>query len=448
MTYASPEEELEVLSELFSQKFNIPSTPAMSLAGQVQEQTIWGYWAEQDSMPELVHLCVETWRSWNPGWDVRLLGLHNVYEFLSEAELPNRFSEMQLSLASDGVRLALLARYGGVWLDTSVILRSSLESFCWTDVAVGRQEAAAFPVASGSDTLALGGVDSLQTWCLATRPWNPFFMRWRDVHQELLHNRVDIHDLLRHPLCSELGALSSQTELFGEGLACEVAFQKLLLATRKAAQSWKMLEGKSVFQLRQVAHDRGESLVDLLLRQDTYAEEHQLLGNVPLLKLDAAEQQQLQQLPREQLLDSRTLLGRLLGQRGPHPGINNNSNSNNNRGGGGLGLGAAGFRCKGRSGSSTALAAGVVAAAARSARRSHCSSAVLLAMAGLRVAATSTMAARAIASPRLCAPPVTAVVGELGGFGAGKQAVRSRASATRRAARIVTAWDVKAYWKP
>ncbi|CAE8618732.1 unnamed protein product, partial [Polarella glacialis] len=27
MTYASPEEELQALSELFSQKFNIPSTP-------------------------------------------------------------------------------------------------------------------------------------------------------------------------------------------------------------------------------------------------------------------------------------------------------------------------------------------------------------------------------------------------------------------------------------
>ncbi|CAE8671439.1 unnamed protein product, partial [Polarella glacialis] len=216
-------------------------------------------------------------------------------------------------------------------------------------------------------------------------------------------------------------------------------FQKLLLATRKAAQSWKMLEGESVFQLRQVAHDRGESLVDLLLRQDTYAEEHQLLGNVPLLKLDAAEQLQLQQLPREQLLDGRTLLGRLLGQRGPHPGINNNSNSNNNnnRGGGGLGLGAAGCRGKGRGGSSTALAAGVVAAAAHSARRSHCSSAVLLAMAGLRVAATSTMAARAIASPRWCAPQVTAVAGGFAGLGGGQQAVRSRAFATRRAARIV-----------
>mmetsp|Transcript_42095 Transcript_42095/g.130418 ORF Transcript_42095/g.130418 Transcript_42095/m.130418 type:complete len:560 (+) Transcript_42095:91-1770(+) len=199
------ESGLEELVEKFRLTHNVPSTPACSLSGEVRETTLWGYWADgYEAMPELFRRCVDTWRHLNPHWDVRILDRTTLSEFVSEVDLPNRFPELpEHEVASACVRLALLSRYGGVWLDVSVILRSDLDSLCWRAIAAGEREAAAFyHPRQGSE--ALGGRDFIEAWCLATKPGNPFFLRWRDLLRELLHNRVSAGGLSGHPLCRRL----------------------------------------------------------------------------------------------------------------------------------------------------------------------------------------------------------------------------------------------------
>eukprot|EP00959_Pyramimonas_sp_CCMP1952_P196646 4111784-Pyramimonas_sp.AAC.1 len=106
-------------------------------------------------MPDFFKLCVDTWQRHNPHWDVRVLELNTVHEYLSEAELPNRFSEMTShQAASDAVRLGVLCRYGGVYMDVSIIMMSSLDEFCWDNIASGRQSACVFyPGACGKSAI-------------------------------------------------------------------------------------------------------------------------------------------------------------------------------------------------------------------------------------------------------------------------------------------------------
>mmetsp|Transcript_82745 Transcript_82745/g.210508 ORF Transcript_82745/g.210508 Transcript_82745/m.210508 type:complete len:544 (+) Transcript_82745:80-1711(+) len=300
----SPEERKQALAEHFRRMHNVPSSPSRGMSGEVSERTLWGYWAQGlADMPELIKLCIETWRRHCPGWQVRILDASTVREYLSEAELPNRFSELrQPQLASDCVCLALLARYGGVWLDASVILRTDIQSLCWDAISSGERAAAAF-FHSRYGTEGLGGMNFVETWCLATRAGNPFFLRWRDLLQELLHNRTDTVGLLQHPLYQGLhleglnklnGEFPDFQGDFREQLPAHAMFQRLLEFDDDAWEQWS-----------------GQwTLMDAeATRPSTTAAESQGAG---LIKLTTQHYSGLLQLPRERLLDRGTFVGQLL----------------------------------------------------------------------------------------------------------------------------------------
>eukprot|EP00929_Paragymnodinium_shiwhaense_P064476 TRINITY_DN32285_c0_g1_i4.p1 TRINITY_DN32285_c0_g1~~TRINITY_DN32285_c0_g1_i4.p1 ORF type:complete len:242 (-),score=39.96 TRINITY_DN32285_c0_g1_i4:62-787(-) len=192
---------MAALGEMFKETPNIPSTPPRSLTGEVRARTIWGYWAQgYEAMPDFFKLCVATWQRHNPHWDVRILDKASVHEYLSAAELPNFFMQMSShQAASDAVRLGVLSRYGGIYLDVNILVLGDLDELCWKDIAAGNREAAVF-YHPHYGTTPFENKDLTESWFLATRPGNEFFLKWRDLFKELMHNRLDTVGLLEHPL--------------------------------------------------------------------------------------------------------------------------------------------------------------------------------------------------------------------------------------------------------
>jgi hypothetical protein len=93
---------------------------------------LWILWFQGlPSAPFLVRRCVRSWIELNPTWDIVVLDSSNLHRHVS-LEIPDRIMR-KLSLAhqSDLVRLALLARYGGVWADATTICRRPLDD--WID---------------------------------------------------------------------------------------------------------------------------------------------------------------------------------------------------------------------------------------------------------------------------------------------------------------------------
>ena len=59
----------------------------------------------------------------------------NIYEYLEINELPIGFNKnIDKNHISDIVRLAVLKKYGGVYIDTSVTLLKSIEEICYNDM--------------------------------------------------------------------------------------------------------------------------------------------------------------------------------------------------------------------------------------------------------------------------------------------------------------------------
>lgn len=78
---------------------------------------IWMYWDRPvEDAPPFVRYAIESWRIKNPTWEVRLLDEQTLAEW---ASIPSPTGSRKIQGRSDAIRLALLKRYGGVWVDAT-----------------------------------------------------------------------------------------------------------------------------------------------------------------------------------------------------------------------------------------------------------------------------------------------------------------------------------------
>lgn len=85
---------------------------------------IWSYWTG-DAPPLVVRRCMARWRVLNPGFSVRVLDDSNLHTYVSA--LPASLAQQSPARRADWLRLELLRRHGGIWLDASTILTQSLD---------------------------------------------------------------------------------------------------------------------------------------------------------------------------------------------------------------------------------------------------------------------------------------------------------------------------------
>src|ERR1700733_6707710 len=81
-------------------------------------RTIWMYWHDGwDKAPEICHLCLQSWRQRNPGYEVHALDLETLKTVLDD---PPRQKDMAFVRGyANRVRLRLLRTHGGVWADAT-----------------------------------------------------------------------------------------------------------------------------------------------------------------------------------------------------------------------------------------------------------------------------------------------------------------------------------------
>ena len=132
---------------------------------------IWVYW-DTPLVPVLVRATIARLRALNPDYELTLLDQHTV-RGLVDTDILDR-SDMLPAHKSDIVRLELLDRYGGIWIDATCIFSESLD---WVHVA--RQDHAAdfigyYREEASSDLSS----PILENWFLCAEPGNRFYAEW------------------------------------------------------------------------------------------------------------------------------------------------------------------------------------------------------------------------------------------------------------------------------
>ncbi|MDX1385228.1 MAG: capsular polysaccharide synthesis protein, partial [Thermoanaerobaculia bacterium] len=162
-------------------------------------RTIWTYWDQGvDAIPVFHRLCLETWRRHCPDWQIVVLDPQRLSRFLQPEDLPAGFAGIRRRQAkSDLVRLALLARHGGVWMDSSILLQTGLDPLLWQPIERGRAQMGYCSLRRWSRR---GIDDVLESWLIACRPRCPLVVRMHECVNELWRDRTDYPGVIDHPL--------------------------------------------------------------------------------------------------------------------------------------------------------------------------------------------------------------------------------------------------------
>lgn len=138
-------------------------------------RVIWTYWHSPE-LPPLVARCIDNWRRHAPGHEIRLLHAATVADHLPGLRIPARWAELPAYRQSDWLRIQLIARHGGLWMDATTILTRPLD---WVEQA--QQQHAAEFVGFYIDMYSADPQHPMvENWFLAAVPGSRFVRDWAD----------------------------------------------------------------------------------------------------------------------------------------------------------------------------------------------------------------------------------------------------------------------------
>jgi Mannosyltransferase OCH1 and related enzymes len=100
-----------------------------------QTNKIWIYWHQGiENAPGLVKDCVDTWQILNPKSDIIILSGASISDYISVDHIHRKVLKHRLGIAaySDLLRIELLHKYGGIWIDATVLCLRPLDQ--WLDL--------------------------------------------------------------------------------------------------------------------------------------------------------------------------------------------------------------------------------------------------------------------------------------------------------------------------
>jgi hypothetical protein len=132
---------------------------------------IWTFWDSED-IPPIIKKCTDTWYEKNPNYEIRILNMNNIHTYLQNYEIysiKNWIYNDSPQRLSDLVRLHILSKYGGIWLDASIVC---YENFDWV-----REEKSDCLLYSIPE---LSIVPLLESWFIACTPGNAYVNDWKN----------------------------------------------------------------------------------------------------------------------------------------------------------------------------------------------------------------------------------------------------------------------------
>jgi hypothetical protein len=187
---------------------------------------IWTYWDNPDSIPKTVTKCMSSWAKWNPRDEIVLLTKKNYKGYVTipqEIATHPNFNDNPTRFA-DLVRIWTLAEHGGIWIDSSTIVNTSL-SWVYPWYINGDKEFSGFYLDGFTEE---GKTPVIENWFFACTKGSPFVRAWRDEFSQMArYQSVEIYVTSRIRMGVDPQKISNTTYL-----AMHIAVQKVLQIDR------------------------------------------------------------------------------------------------------------------------------------------------------------------------------------------------------------------------
>jgi len=169
-------------------------------------RVVWMFWQQGlDSLSGFRRLCIHSWRVRNPSWTQVVLDVDSALGFVDASDLPEQWLQLPPRMQSDSLRLALLARYGGVWADINTLCLRPLDDWAWARVTSESPPTGmcAFFVPR-TDAKGLDSREFVENWFIAARRAHPFVVAWWKLHKAGWRDATSRMDYVDGPLFSDI----------------------------------------------------------------------------------------------------------------------------------------------------------------------------------------------------------------------------------------------------
>lgn len=90
------------------------------------KKQIFTFWEPKNKIPAYIQLCIKTWYKFLPDYEIKILDYDNIKDYLDKKTLRKILcKKMTLPKQADCLRVALLYKYGGIWLDADTLITSN-----------------------------------------------------------------------------------------------------------------------------------------------------------------------------------------------------------------------------------------------------------------------------------------------------------------------------------
>lgn len=145
---------------------------------------IWSYWDQgMTKAPQVVKKCIANWKRYCPEWEIRFLDKNSLSKYLDhEAFHISPKLKSYRAKKADIIRLCLLEKYGGVWMDASVFCCQSLN---WI-YDIQKQQKSTMVVFCADHFTNNKRYPVFENWFIAATKSHPFIRLWRRDFQDYL----------------------------------------------------------------------------------------------------------------------------------------------------------------------------------------------------------------------------------------------------------------------
>lgn len=211
---------------------------------------IWSFW-NSNQIPDIVRLCIYTWKKSNPDFQIIFL-TYDTYEKYIYVSLHPNFRDNHARF-TDLLRLSLLSKYGGVWLDSTVIVKKSLNDILSIKKSFFAYHNENYFIKS----------PHIESWFLAAPPNSSFISAW--LNEFLMLEKMKPKDYVK--LCKSVGV---DFKSLGSYHAVYYSYRKIIEIDSYPIDNLFLINigTRGPLSCHEKVHWNTQKIVDLLLSND------------------------------------------------------------------------------------------------------------------------------------------------------------------------------------
>ena len=163
----------------------------------------WFQGEEHPRLPALNRECIKRWRELNSDYQVNVLTNETIADYVPEFfEIVEASPKRSFAAKSDLLRILLLAKFGGVWVDASVYPIESLSSF-HTKI-VNETDFFTYRFIPRRRSLKVGHRETVSWFLCAGKPNHPLIVSWKNEFINKFQNLKEWKYYTFHETLAEL----------------------------------------------------------------------------------------------------------------------------------------------------------------------------------------------------------------------------------------------------